>query len=951
MCFVREYNECKKKLNDVNSELEKLKEKGYQGQKKDIDKSIQKASKEMKDISNKFETMSFGIEHFLRELGQLFESKNGDYQKLPKLMADMIVMGIPLELMDGNVSSVPVKWLKAVFKELSKQIGEDKKIYVLSILGIQSTGKSTLLNTMFGSKFAVSSGRCTKGVFVQLLPLKQDQGGEPQCDYVLIMDSEGLRSPELSNKESYIHDNEIATFITCLANTTIVNFWGQTFSKDMSDIIQIASHAFIRMAKVDIKSSFHLLFAGVQDITAEERNQLGVNKIMDQINKMIQEAAENEGKAETVHGLQSIFPLCSQLFPNLEFPQFLPVLWTGQMSPPEARYGESVSKLRNSLIQCLGPKVETSRPIVVPRVQHFTTWAQRAGEAMNSDQRQMRTQSLNVIFDRLNDVWQAIKNENFIFAFKNSQAIKIYSDIQHLYDTKITNLRINVFKMASDVGEDVLKMNFDDVASGTTELLKRLNDDVCNQIQKEQEDALEELKTFCENSPNPEMSLKFLPDFESEMVRQVHSWIEDENNRITNNLAARQKTKKNKAGLLAFKKDVSKEAQNGARELRKKMKSSQDEISTGVIDQQFETMFKKQLEKAQFQDKALISQQKGELERQKRKLVSSYSQRLHYHLQTPNPGYHMQNLQEELADFAAGRFNMRSINVDDVRSPSKHIWSSYTIKSKESVIRPAEELKWSIIRECKDMSNNANKNPNSNYTKVLNDILEHALKRCECEIVENWTFKPIFKSNLTAFVYARALKDMEKVKMGEIEQLSLRNFLEKEKDNLRNDFRQDSLSADQDSRISREIVDHIVTEVLKARISKQAGSELFENHLSKLYLFQHKNEMFFYLHKDILESSNVEEVLSFVDNYSSHVKKWIQCNIIKHCMAKDMLDQIFSQLWSQELKQVLSIISSYGNSDTLGLMEEAAPEKVEEWFDSMVSELKKTTPHSEVHCL
>ena len=127
LVFFREYNECKKKLNEANSELEKLKEKGYQGQKKDIDRKIKEAADKMKNISDKFETMSFGIEHFLRELSQLFESENGDYQMLPRLMADMIIMGIPLELMDGNVSSVPVKWLRAVFKELGKQIGKDKE--------------------------------------------------------------------------------------------------------------------------------------------------------------------------------------------------------------------------------------------------------------------------------------------------------------------------------------------------------------------------------------------------------------------------------------------------------------------------------------------------------------------------------------------------------------------------------------------------------------------------------------------------------------------------------------------------------------------------------------------------------------------------------------------------------------------------------------------------------
>jgi hypothetical protein len=43
----------------------------------------------------------------------------------------------------------------------------------------------------------------------------------------------------------------------------------------MSDILQIAAHAFIRMTNVEIDSSFHIVFVGVQDINADDQNQIG----------------------------------------------------------------------------------------------------------------------------------------------------------------------------------------------------------------------------------------------------------------------------------------------------------------------------------------------------------------------------------------------------------------------------------------------------------------------------------------------------------------------------------------------------------------------------------------------------------------------------------------------------------------------------------------------------
>jgi ABC-type lipoprotein export system ATPase subunit len=36
---------------------------------------------------------------------------------------------------------------------------------VLTIIGPQSSGKSTLLNFLFGCDFATSEGRCTRGVY------------------------------------------------------------------------------------------------------------------------------------------------------------------------------------------------------------------------------------------------------------------------------------------------------------------------------------------------------------------------------------------------------------------------------------------------------------------------------------------------------------------------------------------------------------------------------------------------------------------------------------------------------------------------------------------------------------------------------------------------------------------------------------------------------------------
>jgi len=45
----------------------------------------------------------------------------------------------------------------------------DKKIIVVSVMGAQSTGKSYLMNRLFGTRFTVSSSRTTIGIWISLI--------------------------------------------------------------------------------------------------------------------------------------------------------------------------------------------------------------------------------------------------------------------------------------------------------------------------------------------------------------------------------------------------------------------------------------------------------------------------------------------------------------------------------------------------------------------------------------------------------------------------------------------------------------------------------------------------------------------------------------------------------------------------------------------------------------
>ena len=146
------------------------------------DESYNVCKKELQHLGDEMCNASFGLEHIFREIGQAYEvvyeqissavvqitNQTEIFLTMPLLMARLVVNGMPLELLDGDTAFPLMTWIKAVFGAIQGIVGIEKRIFVISVLGIQSSGKSTLLNTMFGLQFSVSAGRCTRGAFCQL---------------------------------------------------------------------------------------------------------------------------------------------------------------------------------------------------------------------------------------------------------------------------------------------------------------------------------------------------------------------------------------------------------------------------------------------------------------------------------------------------------------------------------------------------------------------------------------------------------------------------------------------------------------------------------------------------------------------------------------------------------------------------------------------------------------
>ena len=133
--------------------------------------------------------------------------------------------------------------------------------------------------------------------------------------YFLLVDTEGLRAPELDRLNAREHDNELATFVIGIANLTLINVAGEV-AGDMDDILHTAVHAFLRMSQVSLKPSCHIVHQHVAAVGAEEKMMMGRFKTKDNLDNMTKAAAKETG-------LETRFTLFTNLTTRKMFPSSL----------------------------------------------------------------------------------------------------------------------------------------------------------------------------------------------------------------------------------------------------------------------------------------------------------------------------------------------------------------------------------------------------------------------------------------------------------------------------------------------------------------------------------------------------------------------------------------------------------------------------------------------------
>ncbi|KAI7795710.1 interferon-induced very large GTPase 1-like [Triplophysa rosa] len=790
---------------------------------------------EIKQLDQQISSSSLGTEHFLREMGQLYEAavslpENVESRKqmlhLPRLCAELMLDGFPLELVDGDASNIPLRWVNDVLQHLNSLVQPNNKIMVVTVLGVQSTGKSTLLNTMFGVQFAVSSGRCTRGAFMQLIRVTEDIKGELDCDYLVIIDTEGLKSPELAKlDDSHEHDNELATLVVGLSDITIINIAMENCT-EMKDILQIVVHAFLRMKEIGKKPKCQFVHQNVADVSAYDKNMRDRKILLEQLNEMTEAASKMENK----HEYKSFTDVMEYDPETCNW--YIPGLWHGNppMAPVNAGYSEAVYDLKKNMVAVV-KKQRTQ--ITRSNITEFLEW----------------TKSL----------WNSVKYENFIFSFRNSLVADAYMRLctefhkwewlfkKHMHSWLTgAEARVSNFEM--------MKLKSD--KSDLQDLLRRLKQEAVTKLDTLEKTTMENLSRYFEQTEGHVYLVeKYREDFASSVKsvrREIQSslWTYLESivdiRRGMNNLDNIKKT---------FTNTMEKKVLVLLEELRKRNSSRSDAQTTDKdLDDSFEKIWQETVNELSFAGL------------KERNIFNYVFRQLRENMKQKGGFVTEQLNQVKLKDYGTGPFIVKKEHF------FKELWKRlFSDNSTMDLQVMADDL----IFTCSQLVQEKTETQSDYHDTYIQEILHIIDGRFASN--KNMGFSDEFELSLKLYICGFSARKFEHMHKCFITKNDPRRCLDQFKDKYCNDFKDLFDDRDQCQRKAEEFTQLCLSPAAETFIYSSLGPDIVDAMLQGKNAFQFSTRAFFQysLLMHLLNEDRFELYFEYILTYERFVKRWI----------------------------------------------------------------------------
>ncbi|XP_044870497.1 interferon-induced very large GTPase 1-like [Mauremys mutica] len=817
-------------------------------------------------------TTSLGVEHFMRELAQFYEAecsmvKEGDktecqrqFIHLPGIAADLMLEGFPMELIDGDSSNIPLQWVTDVLTELHAKLGGRSRMVVITVLGVQSTGKSTLLNTMFGMKFAVSSGRCTRGAFMMLIKVAENFQQELGCEFILVIDTEGLKAQELAKLEdSYQHDNELATLVIGLSDITIVNMAMENVT-EMKDVLQIVVHAFLRMEEIGQKPNCQFVHQNVSDVSAHDQNMRDRKHLLEQLDEMTKAAARMEKQCKKVNFS------CIMDYDAEKHNWYIPGLWHGvpPMATVNMGYSESVCELKKYLFDCIKKRSHNRAPKDIPQ---FVKWVE--------------------------SLWNAVKHENFIFSFRNSLVAEAYNQLSMKYSEWEWHFRKEMHLWVSEKETVIQNQTSEKLQAGALSMLKN---EAQEKLQHEKQKVLDNLQDYFESGVS---NLHLIEKYKEDFIRSANCLRNEleiySENKCEEAIRIRKGQLKTENIQTSYMQIIEGKVDRVLYECRnKKHKLENEELKL-----EFDNMWTETLSELKFS-----SLQKHEIYRE-------MESQLRKDLENQGSAVR-QKLQESgsLLFHGIENFRMKKEYLAWIKTVKKLLFT----RECEPAVH-TEELAKSLIDEAKRYTEEK-VNSKVDYDEIYcRELLNIINKRLQQEDIKKLRTTACFEVDLKIHILGEAAWRFQKMHEDFIKQNDPQCRLEKLKPQYFSTFTDLYLEKDENQTRARDFCDQCLKPALVVYINKKLGIEIVDDIPNQGASIEYGSRTFFQftVQKKLLEEMNFDNYVKYIKNYEEFVKTWIQRRLMDHYRESKRLEELEKKILSTIVNKVTEVLEGSKN--------------------------------------
>ncbi|XP_067325703.1 interferon-induced very large GTPase 1-like [Anolis sagrei] len=818
-------------------------------------------------VDRQIASSSLGVEHFMRELGQLYEAEYSVVQQsklpesqrqfvhLPSIAATLMLEGFPIELIDGDASNIPVQWVTDVLTELNKKLNGQSKMIVVTVLGVQSTGKSTLLNTMFGLQFPVSSGRCTRGAFMTFLKVKEDMAEDLHCDFLLVIDTEGLKAPELAQlEESYHHDNELATLVIGLSDITIVNMAMEN-ATEMKDVLQIVTHAFLRMKEIGLKPNCQFVHQNVSDVSAHDQNMMDRKRLLEQLDEMTQAAAKME-KVDRNTKFSDIIDYDPEMNS-----WYIPGLWHGvpPMAPVNAGYSEKVLELKQHLI-----------------------------EFIKNRSHQRSCKDIPAFIEWLKSLWSAVKQENFIFSFRNSLIAEAYNNLSVAYSEWDWSCRKEMYFWLSEHENEIYNI-FPQME------LYELKSELQDKLSIEKDKILKNLDEYFQSEAQ---NLHLVERYKEDFVRNANSLMNELGSSLCKKLEDAIKIKKGQHKIEALQNEYLKTIERKVDHLLEQCRKKEHVVEEQELKKEFEQVWRETL--SELSPVHLIEFDiYADVEFHLRKNVESQSKLI------------TQKLQKR--GLSSYRVNDFQINDDHMQSK----WLKPHNPNSEEYLLRIQEFSISLIYKCISYMDEKIYSKRDYVSTYCGELLHLISENFQEDDVQKLHMTPAFEADLKLHILGEAAYKFQKMHKDFIEENDPRKRLDKLKPHYFSIFKDLYQKKDAQQIRAKDFCDRCLHPALEDYINKRLGIEIVDHFRNSEHPMEcsSRNFLQFTLLKELLDEWDFDQYVECIRNYEQFVKNWIQKQVIDCYIKNDTLKNLEKDILSGILTKVKNTVDILRNKN------------------------------------